>query len=120
MTCPRNSSSMERRHGRAGICVLLYRICKSLVAMAKSTRFMLGTLLFLANWPVGYGGLLVCASLAAARGNERWLYVGTACYGLSWLMLGVSMALLGRETFDFMRGTAKRKARAWKEYRRTE
>ncbi len=120
MTCPCKNNAMARHHGKAGLCVLLCKICKSLAAMAKGMRFTVGTLLFLANWLVGYGGILACASLAVASGNGRWLYLGMACYGLSWLMLAASMALLGREAFAFLRGTAKRKARAWKEYRRTE
>lgn len=59
------------------------------------STFKLGMMLFLLNWPVGWGGGALCALLAAAYKSKFWLLAAGFLYIISWVMLGVATILLG-------------------------
>ena len=57
-------------------------------------------------------------TIAASTHDSRWLIVGTCCYVISWIMLGFAILFLGSDTVKFLRGSGKRKFRAWRRARR--
>lgn len=98
-----------------------YAFCGSVwrTAMMKAgtVRLKFGMFLLLSNVPFGYGSLLICGILAAARQNPLWLHLGTACYFLSWLMLGAGILLVGLDAKRLLSETVRRKWRAWRRLR---
>lgn len=65
----------------------------------KSKRFVVGVVLLVINVPFGYGGMAVCAALAASHPDRVKYYtvVGGSVYALSWIMLGLGAWLAGPE-----------------------
>ncbi len=99
---------------KPNICDLIAKVWKAMKPLASSLRTRLGLFFFVVNFPFGYGGLAVTSAIAAATKEPRWLIVGTCCYALSWLMLGLAILFLGADTVKFLRTSGKRKWRAWK------
>ena len=100
-------------------CDLVAKLWTSMKPFASSARTRLGLFLFVVNFPFGYGGLLVASAIAASTKEPRWLIVGTCCYALSWIMLGLAILFLGADTVAFLKGAGKRKIRAWRRARRS-
>ncbi len=100
------------------ICDLAAKIWKVMKPLASSFKTRLGLFFFVVNVPFGYGGLMVASAIAASRHDSRWLIVGTACYVISWIMLGLAILFLGADTVAFLKGAGKRKVRAWRRARR--
>jgi len=65
--------------------------------------FRIGLVTVVASFPLGYGGLVLFAVLAATRQNHEWLYGGVACYALSWVLMGIGFWLGGRPAYDYAR-----------------
>jgi len=69
----------------------------------KTIWFKLGILLFIFNFPIGYGGLILFGSLAAKTGKLFWLYMASCSYICSWVMLGIGFLLAGPEGMRLVR-----------------
>ena len=100
------------------ICGLAAKIWAAMKPLAGSFKTRLGLFFFVVNFPFGYGGLLISSAIAASTHDSRWLIVGTCCYAISWGMLGLAVLFLGSDTVKFLRGSGKRKFRAWRRARR--
>ena len=100
------------------ICDLAAKYWAVIKSWAGSFRTRLGLFFFVVNFPFGYGGLVVSSAIAASTHDSRWLIVGTCCYVISWIMLGLAILFLGSDTVKFLRGSGKRKFRAWRRARR--
>ncbi|MBQ7649336.1 MAG: hypothetical protein IJS15_00165 [Victivallales bacterium] len=99
-------------------CALAAKLWSAMRPYASTTRARLGLFFFVVNFPFGYGGLFISSAIAASTHDARWLVVGTCCYALSWIMLGMSVLMLGSDTIAFLKGAGKRKFRAWRLARR--
>ncbi len=99
---------------KPNICNLAAKLWASMRPFASNVKTRLGLFLFVVNFPFGYGGLLVTSAISASTKNPRWLIVGTCCYALSWLMLGLAILFLGADTVRFLRTSGKRKWKAWR------
>lgn len=95
------------------IIVLPAKIVRSTWQRADGLRLRLGVALLLLNFPFGYGSLLLGSMAAIATQNSRWLFLGTAGYALSWLMLAGGTALVGYEAKDTLFKNFRRKWAAW-------
>ena len=99
---------------KPGVCALAAKLWNAMRRYASSVKARLGLFFFVVNIPFGYGGLLVTSAIAASTKEPRWLMVGTCCYALSWIMLGLAILLLGADTIAFLKGAGKRKFHAWR------
>lgn len=102
---------------KPGICALAEKLWNAMRPYASSARAKIGLFFFVVNFPFGYGGLFVSSAIAASTKEPRWLIVGTCCYALSWIMLGIAVLILGADTVTFLKGTGKRKFHAWRRAR---
>lgn len=98
--------------------VLLQRLGRGLRRCPSGFTFRLGVFFLLFNFPFGYGGMAICASLAAAKKDPRWVTAGGACYVLSWVMLGLGTLLAGKTAKNLMFSQIKRVYRAWRRFYR--
>ncbi|MHB9154158.1 MAG: hypothetical protein ACYC5N_00530 [Endomicrobiales bacterium] len=62
-----------------------------------SLQLILGMVLLLANPPVAWGGVALCAYLAKRTGKKIYYGFGTALYVVSWGMLALGAFLAGSE-----------------------
>ena len=76
--------------------------------MKQSLKFRIGITLLLINYPVGWGGVSLCSTLAILNDNAKLHFVGIGIYTLSWLMLGLGLLLAGPEGIQYSRILLKR------------
>jgi hypothetical protein len=73
-------------------------------------RVRLGLVLFVLSYLFGWPFLLIVDSVALARQDADLAIVGTGIYAVSWVLLGLSIWLAGRDTIEYF----KRKFRDWR------
>jgi len=103
-----------KKYRRVSEWVLLLRLLQEALSCEGSFRYRLGMILFLGNWPVGYGGVMICAMLSTYY-KKGWIAsLGGVCYILSWIMLGVSVVLLGKPVVTLKKRKMVHICRAWR------
>ncbi|MCK5803601.1 MAG: hypothetical protein KAI66_12245 [Lentisphaeria bacterium] len=73
--------------------------------------FRIGLFLFIVNFPVGYGGIAICGTLAVVLRQREWLWVGAGAYAFSWILLGVGFYLSGQTGWLYAKNFWKRRKR---------
>ena len=58
---------------------------------------MIGVLLLLASFIIGYGGLSISIMLYLWTDNKYWIWAGSGIYGFSWILFGLGFIISGRE-----------------------
>ena len=73
--------------------------------------FAIGIGLIIANVPVGWGGALGFAALAAFTKDRYWLLVAVGAYVFSWVLLGLGVLIAGKTGLERARRILRRRRR---------
>ncbi len=65
--------------------------------------FKFGILLFMFSYIIGYGGFGLASLLYINTNKKLWLLIGPGFYGLSWIIMGVSFLICGKEGLKIYR-----------------
>ena len=74
---------------------------------SHSPLFKFGIFLFGANFPLGIGGMAVAGIIYSKTDDKLWLWIGSGFYIFTWIMLGVSFLICGREGIKLYRNKKK-------------
>ena len=69
--------------------------------MKLKKRFWIGVVLLLVNSPIGWGGMLICNTIALNKHDSFYSVLGVIIYIISWVMLGLGFLLAGPEGIKF-------------------
>ena len=65
--------------------------------------FKFGILLFMTSYIIGYGGFGLASLLYLYKNKKFWLLIGPGFYGLSWIIMGISFLICGKEGLKIYR-----------------
>ena len=69
--------------------------------MKSNLKFWAGVVLLISSFPIGWGEIVLCGSLAIIEKNAALCVPGFAIYFLSWLMLGLGFLLAGPDGYRY-------------------
>ena len=102
---------------RPDLCSFLAHCCRRFQRMELGKRELWGVTLLVLNFVIGWGGPLICSSLAEAY-KLRWLHiVSLAIYGASWGVLFLGAWLAGPKVAKNCKQIIPSGWRAWRRRR---
>ena len=107
-----------KRWQRPGLGGLFVGMHRGLRRHATSARFWIGVIFLVTNIPLGYAFLGLAALLTSITGNKNWAIIGTIGYGITWIMLGLSVVLLGKDSVRLSKLVIRGKYKAWRRMRK--
>jgi hypothetical protein len=97
-----------------------YHALRHIFFPGTSRRTSAGIILFLLNFPVGWGGVSLFAALCAKYNRIIFIYLAAASYALSWIMLGASLILAGPAAINAFKKRLPQSWKAWKRSRKSQ
>ena len=108
---PRENSTSAWNNTRGPTAQDKSKTLKKTKHNTRSLRFKIGIALLAINVPIGWGGMALCALLAAWTHRKTWLTIGFVLYAVSWALLGIGFILAGHGGWIQVRHYRKRRAR---------
>lgn len=71
--------------------------CANDAPISAGPLFWIGVALLVTNTPFGWLAIVACTSLAVVYTAKVFYTLGAVAYGVSWVMLGVGLLLVGSE-----------------------
>ncbi len=70
-------------------------------------QFKIGIVLLILSFPVAYGLIFLFGILSIKTANSKWLWWSGKVYAISWVLLGFSVLLIGKQGVSWFKKQMK-------------